>query len=319
MTILQQMANELKIRIKTDSKGEEQSLDSITIEAAEALKIFIDSLTTLANLYDNSSDFKISLTKGSVETNLLPPTNSCLEFMQDMKDIVNGDLQDIAKIKAFKTIQDKIKLNGLDYEVFWKVNESTNDLTQVFKGKNFSYKRNTDNYTHETVFLNGRFYAAGGKSVTNIHIDNGTEEYTIGCSEDEVVQMNEYFYKQVSLSVIKSTKPERKPQYKLLDYYSSIEEQEEFKQFYNSIIKNKELEKLDIIHNKLQELIADVNISAIEHIIKLFNNSYTERGIIRTILLTLKPFISSKSLESLVPVYEDLSGVLRKGSLNNKI
>lgn len=313
------MANELKIRIKTDSKGIEQHLDSITIEAAEALKIFIDSLMTLAKLYDNSSDFKISLTKGSVETNLIPAYNSGLEFMQDMKDIVNGDLKDTAKIKAFKTIQDKIKLNGLDYEVFWKVNESTNDLTHVFKGKNFSYKRNTDDYIHETVFLNGRFYAAGGKSVSNIHIDNGAEEYTIGCSEDEVVRMNEYFYKQVSLSVIKSSKPEGKPRYKLIDYYSSIKEQEELKQFYNSIIKDRELGKFDIIHNKLQELIADVNINAIKHIINLFNNSYTERGIIRTILLTLKPFMNSKALANLVPVYEDLSSVLRKGSLNNKI
>lgn len=312
------MASELKIRIIKDSKGNKLKLSSITIEAAESLKIFIDSLATLASFYDDSSEFKLSLTEGSIESNLLPPVDN-RQFREDMKAIIDGKLNDIPKIKAFKTIQDKIKQNGLDYEVLWKVNDMTHDLTQVFKGKNFTYKRNTDGYDLETVFIKGRLFATGGKKVTNIHLEDKEEEFVVACSEEDVVSVNKFIYKSVYLSCIKASKPEKKPLYTLIDYYADHDEQKEIQQFYNSFLKQEGLERFDLLHNTIVDLLSNKKIESAKFVIKLFNNKYTERGAIRTILMALKPLISSKSLSSINPIYEELAARLRKASLNHKI
>ncbi|TCC97487.1 hypothetical protein EZ449_21960 [Pedobacter frigidisoli] len=312
------MSNELKIRIIQDSKGNKLRLNAITIEAVESLKIFLESFTTLANLYDNPSDFKVSLTKGSIESNLIPPTNN-RQFNQDIKDIVNGKLGDKDKIKAFRTIQDRIKQNGLSYQVFWKINNKTNDLTNVFKGVNFRYKRNRLDTEFETVFLKGKLFDAGGKTISNIHIEQFDEEFKIECSKDKVIQINQFIYNTVYISAIKSTKVNQRPTYTLIDYYHNQKEQSECEKFHKLILKTHGLEKFDIVHDKLIELLENDNIQFISYLMNIFNNIHTERGIIRTILMTIKPFIKTQKLAMLNIGYESLSTTLRKESLNNRI
>ncbi|MGM9476504.1 hypothetical protein ACS5PU_08735 [Pedobacter sp. GSP4] len=312
------MANELKIRIVKDSKGNKLSLASIPIEAVESLKIFLDSFTTLANLYDNPSDFKVSITEGSVESNFIAPTNS-KEFSQDIKDIIDGKLADVNKIKAFRSIQDKIKKNGLDYEVFWKINNKTSDLTQVFKGSNFPYKRHKNVNSSEIVFLKGGLFDAGGKTISNLHIEANNEEFTIGCSREEILEINQFMYSVIHISAIKTTKFNQRPSYTLIDYYLSSKEQLSIENFYKSIVKDDSLSKYDSIYDKLQTLLEYRDIKAIKYLINIFNNPFTERGILRTVLMTLKPYIKTKELKGLMRSYESLSATLRAESLNNRI
>ena len=55
------MNNEFTIKIISDSSGNEQSLNNISIEAADSLKVFIESLTRLAQTYDNYDNVEIRI------------------------------------------------------------------------------------------------------------------------------------------------------------------------------------------------------------------------------------------------------------------
>lgn len=312
------MANELKIRIKRDSKGNELSLGSITIEAVESLKTFLDSFIALAKLYDNPEEFRVSLTEGSVESNFIAPADR-KEFSQDIKGIIDGNLEDVEKIKAFRSIQNKIKLNGLEYEVYWKINNKTNNLTHVFKGSSFPFKRNKLESKSEIVFVSGELFDAGGKTVSNIHMQLGSEEVTIGCSREEVLKINKFMYKTIFISAVKTLKENHKPCYKLVDCYVNLKQQLEVEEFYNSILGDESLNKHDIIYNKLIESLENEDVVCIENVMRIFDNSFTERGIIRTILMTMKPYINNKELGHLRGYFESLSKTLRIGSLNNRI
>lgn len=130
------MENELKIKILSNSNGEKVSLDNISIDAADALKIFIESLSDFAKSYNDNSDVKLSMKDGSIETILTYPADKT-EISEDIDEIITGKSFETHRTKLFKNIQDKIKLNGLEYSVLLKENNIEKDLTKNFKDKNF--------------------------------------------------------------------------------------------------------------------------------------------------------------------------------------
>ncbi|MVM39484.1 hypothetical protein GO730_20970 [Spirosoma sp. HMF3257] len=312
------MENELKIRIIKDSKGNPLSLQAITLEAAESLKIFIDSLVELARLYEDNSEFKISLLNGSIESCLVFPAQN-EQVTKDINDILTGKSLDNKKIKALKDIQDKIKSNGLDYEVLWKNNNEIINVTQKFKGENFSYKRRRNEYESEIVFLSGQLYETGGKTNTNIHIHESNIEYKIDCTVQEAIAINSLLYENIYLSALKTTRSEYKPTYQLIDYYLDINEQKFIAEFYQNIVSNDKLEKFDLLHEKIYDLILEDRLNDLKKMIKIFDNEFTERGIIRTILMSLKPVIKKDDFLGIKPLYQSLSDTLRVRSLNHTI
>lgn len=312
------MQNELKIRIVKDSKGDKLSLTSITIEAAESLRIFIESLVELANLYENNSEFKISLKEGSVESSLVFPSQN-VDITDDINNIIEGKSIDNAKTKTLKKIQDKIKLNGLSYEVAWIIDNKEKNITNVFKGRNFPYKRLHSNGNSEVVFLKGFLYESGGKKTVNIHIEDCGQEYTIDCTNDEAIKVNTSLFKEIFISAIKTVKGKDIVFYKLVDYYSDKVEYENMSNFYDSIVYNDGLEKFDLLHNKIYNLIIDDKTQELLKIVKVFNTDFTEKGIIRTILMSLKPVRQKEFFPAIDALYKSLSENLRLRSYNKTI
>src|SRR5690606_14070613 len=111
-------------------------------------------------------------------------------------------------IEIFKTIQDQIQLNGLQYKVYLKINNHDTDLTEKFKGRKFIKRRRTFERQYSIKFLEGNLYEAGGKSTVNIHIENTEDEkeYKISCTKPQAKKLNERLYSKVYLSVIEIRK-----------------------------------------------------------------------------------------------------------------
>lgn len=311
------MENEFRIKINSDSQGNKVSLDNITIEAAEALKIFIDLLTELAKSYENYSHFKISLNTGSVESCLIFPKEGNNNITNDINSILNGQSEDHEKVNIFRKIQNKVKQNGLDYGIYWRYDNSLKDITHVFKGRKFSLRQNET--INEIFFLKGKLYEAGGKKTTNVHIEDLNDVYKVKCSKEEAIGLNKFLYQSIFLSTVKSSKNDCDISYKLLDFYNDLEEQIEFKNFVCTIVNNDRLEKYDILHDKIYEFISENKIDDLNKLIKVFSNDCTDRGVLRTILMSLKPIIKNESFTQLKPSYDNISDLLRIGSLNNQI
>jgi hypothetical protein len=313
------MNNEFIIKINKDSKGNKLSLDNINIEAASALKIFIESLTELAKQYKDVSDIKLSLKSGSIESCFVyPKSGNTIE--DDLTSIINGTSENNERIKLLKEIQNKIKANGLDYSVYHKVGRQKIDVTSKFKSKDFSLKRSSRlEFNEKVVFLSGKLFESGGKVKTNVHIESGVEEYTVECSREQAVELNRRLYDQIQVAVVKKWKPEKKPTYHLLDSYLKEEDYIRYKTFYESIESNRNMSRFDSIHNKIVEIINSEKIDngEILKIMKLYDYSQSDRGVLRTILMTLKPVFKNES--KITDKYIALAKLLRDGSVNNKI
>ncbi|WP_337045437.1 hypothetical protein [Emticicia sp. 17c] len=169
------------------------------------------------------------------------------------------------------------------------------------------------------VFLKGKLYEAGGKKTTNVHIEDGENEYKIECSQEEARELKDFLYRPIFLSTIKVTKSNYPPEYKLIDYYNSQEEQNKYEDFVQKIVENDTLEKYDLLHDKIYEFIDEDKINDISKLIKVFNNNCTDRGVLRTILISLKPIIHNETYKQLNSSYQSLSELLRAGSSKKKI
>lgn len=314
------MENELKIKILSNSTGEKVSLDNITIDAADALKIFIESLSDFAKSYQNNSDIRLSMKDGSIETVLSFPAEKT-EISEDITNIISGNSYDVHKIKLLKNIQDKIKLNGLDYTVFMKENNVERDLTKDFKSKGFPLKRGKKiPLKFEITFLTGEVYEIGGKFKPNIHINVENKDYKIDCEKEQANKIGGV-YSKVSLSALKKWRTEDKMEYILIENYSKKEDYEYFKDLHNQFKSKDALEKYDLLYDKVVEIFESENIPTnnLIKLLRLYNNEYTDkdRGILRTLLTSIKPLL--KEDEKLYYHYSEVAKRFKHGSNSNII
>jgi len=201
----------------------------------------------------------------------------------------------------------------LDYNVFHIVNNQKIDLTGNFKSKNFTAVRTTNKeYDYKIDFIDGSLFVCGGKVNTNIYIEKNNQELKIGCSKLQAKKLNELLYANVFLSVIKKESQFSKPSYLLLDSYLDENTSNIFKDLINSILKAAPTLRYDIVHDYIVNAIErESNISNILKLMKLFIFKQADRGIIRTILMTLKPILNQN--EDLRNDYILLSKILNGG------
>ncbi|MBO6184155.1 MAG: hypothetical protein J6O88_05590 [Chryseobacterium sp.] len=311
------MSNEFKIKIVSDSSGNPVSLTNIPLDAADALKVFFQSLTEFAKSYNND-DIKLSLENGSIETGIIFPETE--EYIaEDIDDIISGRSHDNYRIKLFKDMQDKILQNGIDYKVFLKSNGNEAEVTNNFKGRKFPLRRPKKDKQYEINFIEGFLYEAGGLSKTNVHIQYNDKDATIECTRSQAKQLNERLYSSIFLSVTKKTINNNAFEYTLIDSYLKEDIFLKYKKLHESIMQCQTFEKYDILHYFIKNIILsdDEDNQEIIKIIRLYDHLYVDRGILRTILMALKPII--KNNEGLVPYYDRIAATFRNGSKSKMI
>ncbi|QKG55595.1 hypothetical protein GKZ68_02450 [Hymenobacter sp. BRD128] len=304
------MANEFIIKINKDSHGNELSLASMSIEAADALKIFIESLSQFAKLSNKAADMKLSLKDGCIESALVYPESE-VKIDEEIQSIVDGKSDNNEFIKFFKDIQDKIQANGLDYSVMHFVNGEKIDLTETFKAKKFAYKRpNKGFWKEEIVFIEGRLFESGGKTKTNIHLDYKGKEFAINCSINQAIKINKLLYQQVYVCALKKWKFEGQETYELIDTYLLPGVFRKYKNFYQSIKEDDSLERFDIIHDNVVSIIEKrgLDVPDIFRLMRLYNHPQSDKGIVQTILMALKPL---RRHERVSGIYQELAALLK--------
>lgn len=313
------MANQFSIKITRGSDGKEVSLENMTIEAADALTVFIESLADVAKLHKDNSDIRLSLKNGSIEAVLTYP-DSETEIDSDIEDAIEGKSYNGDFIKILKTIQSKVKANGLEYSITRKGKDNAiQDLTARFKDKDFTVKTGPRKEWYEEVaFISGRLFISGGKKNANIHLDAGSLDYIVNCTEQQATRLNRLLYSTVYVCALKKWKVGAEPTYSLLDSYIDSVAFLRFKSFYESI-NNDSLESFDIVHDKIVESVEKNTRQGSGELVKLlrlFNHPQSDRGMLRTILATLKPI---RDNELIADLCKQLADILRAGSTHKVI
>jgi hypothetical protein len=314
--------NSFVIKIKKDSHGNDISLNHMPLEATEALVIFVQNLVGFAKQQKvvNSDDVRISIKNGCIQSELIYPATR-EDIDERIFSIVEGNSEENDLIKFFKAIQDKVKLNGLDYSIHLNQNGINHDLTSKFKNKRFPLKRGKRvEWEYNIDFIEGQLFNAGGKSTTNIHIDLEDEPIVIACTKDQAKAVNKFLYERAYLCVESKRKAGAVTKYNLVDYYISKEAIQKYQSFFCDM-NEKSLEvRYETFHEFVQKTISEsdfeMSLKKIRKHIRLFDNRNTEQGMLRTILVTLKSFKNSEILS------DDLSKIanrLRELTGKNKI
>jgi hypothetical protein len=306
--------NRFVLTIKKDSKGNPVSLQNMPIEAAEALKVFIESLAELARLEGDDTDVRLSINSGSIEASLeYPETENVID---EAIDTVTSRLAyDNDVVKTFNKIHNKISANGIEYAVIVHRHGEQHDLTGVFKAeKKFVYSRPRLDWEDDVIFIKGSLYNAGGKSSTNLHVDAGNFDYTVQCTKEQAQEVNK-LYQDVYLAVHKRWQEGKNPKYVYIDHYTSQGSFIELKELYASVKSDEGLEKFERVREWLLQVLerGPEHIGDVLKIMRLYQFEFSNRGVIRTILSTLKPFRSVN--EQVSVLYFQMADTLEKGRL----
>lgn len=294
------MNNEFIITIDKDSQGNDLSLNNITVDAAESLKVFIESLTEIAKSYNNP-EIKLALKDGSVSACMLFPEDQAL--IRD--EIITGKSESNDRLKHLISIQDRIKKNGLSYSVKIHYRDESKDLTQDFKSTHFKLSRSgRKTISRKIEFIKGELFESGGRSRTNVHLIVNDSEVTVECKKEDAIKLNSKLYNIIYLSVLKNEKEGDKPKYIYIDSYASEATFNQYQAFYYDVIENKTIERFDIVYNELMKIVCERNLNELRKIIRLFNHTDADSGIIRAILMTIKPIVRTN--ENLQSAYSDL-------------
>lgn len=311
------MINEFSIKINTDSSGNKLSLVGMPIEAAESLKVFIESLTEVAKLHEDVSEVRLSLKEGSIEAVLEYPETSKIDT--EIEDVIEGTSKNRQYSKLIKKIQDRIKLNGLGYSVSLKVNNQIKDLTEAFKSTPFVISKPRVERKEEVVFIKGHIYETGGKFHPNMHIETDVKDYTVKFKKEQAYKLPS-LYGEIFLSAIKRDALNREEtSYEFIDRYLTKELYDEYKDLYESIQGTHDLSRFRRVFDFIEENIKEEEggLGRIVKLMRLYKFSQSDKGVLRSILMMVKPV--KEVSQDMNDMHTELANNLRFRSKNHII
>lgn len=329
------MPNELSIKITREKDGTPASLNDMSLDAAKSVKVFIESFTEYAKVRSKDSHIKLIDNGDSIDNILTLPesiivenstlndspsedSNSAIESSaSEILSVVNSESESDDLVKVFNLIRKRISENGLSYEVNLKYQNENVNLTEKFKSKNkrFATKQQEDlPMQEEVLFVKGEIYESGGKTVTNIHIKpESGKDISILCSKDQARKFSKRLYTNVFVSAVRQWKSPKDATMRLLDIYQDEEQFKRFEELYTNYTHTDSSERFDNLRKDLIENLTKYGVASprILRIMRLYNHELSDRGIIRTILLVLKPLRHEEAVKDL---YHDLALVLKNGN-----
>ena len=304
------LGNKIEFKITTDYNGKHISLENMSVHAAKALGVFIESITAIAEVTGNN----ISITKGSI----------CVAIEEGVAngiDEITNEIDEIANYKSIKPewvepmrkIQSIISANGLHYEVNVIKSNQTTSLLNIFQQKKkFKVAQRTRQKPEvEVVFIEGELKNNGGDN-PNIHISSATERYTIACQKEEAIKVKNFLYDKIMVSAWKIKKPGQKAQYTFCDHYAKEDIYNDFKFFIENNFREEGTKPLKEVHYKLRELIDTREWGLVNKFLKLFCHEGIDIGRLRMITIITQTFREEPKIKaSLDHIFSILSRKLK--------
>lgn len=299
--------DQLVLRITKDASGKEVELDNMTLDEVVTFKRLLDSFLGLAKVYDKNSDTRISIRKGSAQMALETSSPTIELIKSDFSDIFNNKSKKNQTVIYCKEIQKILTTFPFQYEFDIKNSQGqkTSVLTEFTRKQKFYTKREPKTKRiSELEFIQGELIDLGGKKI-NFHITPPNSDYAlvIDCkSKEEARRVRNYVYSEAYILVHTKKSKKSKTIREFLDVYTDEAQFEEIKKFYSSFQSLEGHARYMEFHNFIYSELKKTNdlekaLKKIRKYIRLFDNSWTESGQLRTILVSLKSFRKNEILE----------------------
>jgi hypothetical protein len=291
-----------EVKILKEKDGSDANLENLSLEASQALVNILEAMTNIAFAQKKSDSLNVSIRKGSVAI-AIEGQNTAMENIGNTLDLVaNTKEEDPLIVDYFRTIQNTIKSNGLEYAVYVSNNGNKKDVLDIFKkNKTFTKKREKVIREHNfhVEFFDGRLIEIGGKN-PNIHIEQTGIKYTIDCTEKEAKRVESYLYNDVWVTAWAKPNSQGKIKYTFCDHYVNKDLFLDFKKFIKENTKQSGTAPLKGIHNKIVTLIKNKQYGEARKFLKLFNTDIADVSRLRTILLNAKSFKNNPDFKDII-------------------
>lgn len=300
--------NKIEFIIHRDSDNQQVALNSLSIEAASALKVLLENVTEIAKLNPEYADVKIQLLPGSAVVAIEGTGQQIASINANLDSVINHDTEDKDLVEKWRNIQSLFVANGLHYEVNVIRNGQRTEVLQRIKGsKPFRAKTVRKQSETRIIFLYGKLINVGGKS-PNIHIlDEHQIEHTIACSETQAKSANRYLYDTILLSAWEKVIRGAKSQFEFCDVYGNPDIFGDFKAFIEDFQNtNNQVEALKKIHYKCRSLLDAKDYLNFKKFARLFRHGSTDVNVLKTILIITQSFKEHDELGSIRQHLKDL-------------
>lgn len=299
--------DKLEFKIITDSNGKKIELDNLTVEAAQALMVFVESLTKIAEQSSNPEKVKISVTPGSACVALEAPEEEIREIENEMKVVSRNKSTKKAFVEPLRAMQVLISNNGLGYEANVIKNNHKTPILDLFKQKRRFQLAPKEKIKSEfsIAFFDGKLIEVGGKN-PNIHILINDKKQTVSCSEEQARKVNSFLYNDIKISAWEQKVKGQKSVYTFCDNYVNDSLYDELKVFVDNNLQKEGTAPLKDIHYKLRDYFNSKKFGEANKLIKLFCNDNVDIGRLRTILVIAKSFRDNDKLKESLSIIENV-------------
>lgn len=305
--------NEILFRITEFDNGEEIFLDNMSIEVADKFQDFLKLFTDLAKLYQTNNDIKVNVYKGSAAFALKSNKSKIELINDDFVAICEDRLDNPDSARCLRKIQDEIKNVPYKMELAIIIDNNVKPYLSHFRrDKRFKVPVQARLRRISSIeFIKGELEEIGGKSI-NFHVllPETTTRIIVSCKDkSEAKRIGHYIFSNVFVVVQKNETS--KIVRNFLDVYNSQQEFEYFMNWYEDIQSLEGIERYDKIYSTFEAILEDatkeweIKLKRIRKHIRLFDSKHTEPGMLRTILIVLKPFKDNLILSEYYTVFLD--------------
>lgn len=302
--------NKLEIKILKDSNENDVSLKAMTLEAAKAFLIIVESITKIVELTPNNEQAKIQITSGSAVVAI--EGEMIQEIKQEFDQILKSQSSQKELVEQWRRIQGIFAANGLHYEAnFFQQGEKTS-IYEALKNRQKLRSRSVKQKKLKTtlIFLSGKLIAVGGKK-PNIHIqtkqdsDSDEERLTIACTEANAGKAKIYLYQTIRCSVWQQNSGGGK-QLILCDSYHTEDIFLELQAFVTELFELDEIEALKCLHYRCRGYLNEQDYGRLRKLLRLFTHESTDINILKTILIVTQSVKRQERLKSTIETIQAL-------------
>lgn len=317
---------EILLKITEDPNGHKVYLDDMSLEAAKIFKELLESITSIAALCSTQQDkVRINVFKQSAAVKIYPSETAYLKIVKGLNDVIDNNSKSSDIVSHCKVIQMQMRDSKYKFE-FDLIESASNrkSLVKDFQRKKDFYKKREDKkrLSDNIEFLHGEMVDLGGSSKINFHIMRPDLDYgiKIRCKDkNEAIRVREYLYASTGIyvAVHKRVRQNSDDIRNFIDVYNSQKQFNEFKRFYEETSKlerqDRYLKFHELVFATLSETVdIDASLRKIRKYVRLYNNTWTDEGQLRTILVSLKSFLNHPILK------EDLEAIMNRVKILSK-
>lgn len=300
--------DKIEFKITKDEQQQDVNLTAMSLQAAEAFRVLLNSALNIVNLSVRNPAVTLSIQKGSAKIVIEGAPRQIGQIKRQFTSVIRRESADRNLVKEWRSLQDLVQANGLHYEFnFIHDNQKENITAEITTAKKFRTKRKVAYSTSSLEFLTGRLIEVGGKS-PNIHVDGPDgNKITISCTEKNARKANAFLYDPIYISVWTKTRGQD-TEYELCDSYFQ-KDMVYFNRFRDFITRYRSLPivaGLKELHFECRKYLDERDYNYLRKFLRLFIHESTDINILQTILILLRPFEEHERLASSIKNMREL-------------